>query len=88
MSSMSNSSNFSLWILQIMISFNLFCVMLFLSHVFNLLNALKYLSAPHELAGDTISNFNWVWIYGKKCITSLDIVLYIDSCCYNVFYII
>ena len=57
MSSMSNSSNFSLWILQIIIAFNLLCFMIFLSYVFNLLNALKDLSASHERACDTISNF-------------------------------
>ena len=45
MSSRSNTSNFSLWKLQIIIAFNLYCVVLFLSHVFNLLNELKDLSA-------------------------------------------
>ena len=57
---MNLTANFSLWILQIIIAFNLLYVMLFLSHVFNLLNALKDLSASHKLAGDTISNFNMV----------------------------
>ena len=52
--------DFSLLIVQIIIAFNLFCVMIFLNHVFNLLNALKHLSLFHELAGDTISNFNRV----------------------------
>ena len=33
---MSNSYNFSLWILQIIIAFNLLCIMIFLIHVFNL----------------------------------------------------
>ena len=48
MSSMSNSYNFSLWILQIIIAFNLLCVMLFLIHVFNLLNALKVKTFHHN----------------------------------------
>ena len=62
MSSMYNFSNFSLWIFQIIIAFNLLCIMLLCSHLFNLLNALK-------LAGDTISNFNKVWISGNNFIT-------------------
>ena len=40
--------------------------MLFISHVFNLLNALKDLSASHELAGDTISNINKFELLEKK----------------------
>ena len=68
MSSMYNSSNFSLWILQI-IAFNLLSVMLFLSHFFNLLNALKDLSAAHELSGDTINNCN------RVCISENNILL-------------
>ena len=75
MSSMSNTSYFSLWILKIIITFNLLCVMLFISHFFNLHNALKELLASHELAGDIISNFNMILITGKNVITYLDIVL-------------